>query len=128
MCFGVSNLLQEEAPASQDFGQGPPSARRTEQCLVSRFFFLSFLDINQMSLSCPFGLGEVRTQSSSYRLTHLDFSEEANEFLCGFVFFTFFIWALFLSKYVLCFTKLHPEKNEKIKMTAIVKKQPVLER
>ena len=73
MCFWVSNLLQEEAPASQDFGQGPPSARRTEQCLVSRFFFLSFLDINQMSLSCPFGLGEVRTKSSNYRLTHLDF-------------------------------------------------------
>ena len=75
------NLLQEEAPASQDFGQGPPSARRTEQCLVSRLFFLSFLDINEMSLSCPFGLGEVRTQSSNYRLTHLDFSEEMNEFL-----------------------------------------------
>ena len=58
MCFGVSNLLQEEAPASQDFGQGPPSARRTEQCLVSRFF-LSFLDINLMSLIAAH-LGSLR--------------------------------------------------------------------
>ena len=57
--FWVSNLLQEEAPASQDFGQGPPSARRTEQCLVSRLFFLSFLDINLMSLIAAH-LGSLR--------------------------------------------------------------------
>ena len=57
--FWVSNLLQEEAPAFQDFGQGPPSARRTEQCLVSRFFFLSFLDINLMSLIAAH-LGSLR--------------------------------------------------------------------
>ena len=103
---------------------------RAYWAMFSQQIFLSVFSWYQSdALSCPFGLGEVRTQSSNYRLTHLDFSEEMNEFLCGFVVFTFFnIWALFLSKYVLCFTKLHPEKNEKIKMTAIVKKQPVLER
>ena len=53
------NLLQEEAPASQDFGQGPPSAGRTEQCLVGRLFFLSFLDINLMSLIAAH-LGSLR--------------------------------------------------------------------
>ena len=67
------NLLQEEAPASQDFGQGPPSARRTEQCLVSRFFSVFSWYQSNVSDSCPFGLVEVRTQSSNYRLTHLVF-------------------------------------------------------